>query len=215
MGEEGPTTRGLRHDWAGRGLTKLRALVRDPESIERFLRHQDLWSPPQNLAPARAPPYWRRSGRSAVFQSRRPRSPRVVKAREIGHVDGSGTAFSEISSPRFSKILSREKDVGGARCCQRRPCRFPGSGSLGKRTANVRQCGHAGLFPFIVLSPIGRSHVSGAGGPVTGSPVRMCVVAWPTQKARAGGCGRASAVAFAAPPNRRSRRWRLKCRLQP
>jgi hypothetical protein len=24
---------------------KLRAIVRDPESIERFLRHQDLWSP--------------------------------------------------------------------------------------------------------------------------------------------------------------------------
>jgi hypothetical protein len=38
---------------------KLRALVRDPESIERFLRHQNLWSPPQGLAPARAPPYHR------------------------------------------------------------------------------------------------------------------------------------------------------------
>jgi hypothetical protein len=25
---------------------KLRALVRDPESIERFLRHENLWSPP-------------------------------------------------------------------------------------------------------------------------------------------------------------------------
>jgi hypothetical protein len=41
------------------GRMKLRALVRDPESIERFLRHQGLWSPPQNLAPARAPPYHR------------------------------------------------------------------------------------------------------------------------------------------------------------
>jgi hypothetical protein len=39
------------------GQMKLRALVRHPESIERFLRHQDLWSPPQGLAPARAPPY--------------------------------------------------------------------------------------------------------------------------------------------------------------
>jgi hypothetical protein len=39
------------------GRMKLRALVRDPESIERFLRHQGLWSPPQSLAPARAPPY--------------------------------------------------------------------------------------------------------------------------------------------------------------
>jgi len=29
------------------GQMKLRALVRDPESIERFLRHQDLWSPPK------------------------------------------------------------------------------------------------------------------------------------------------------------------------
>ena len=41
------------------GRMKLRALVRDPESIERFLRHQDLWSPPQAIAPARAPPYRR------------------------------------------------------------------------------------------------------------------------------------------------------------
>ena len=41
------------------GRMKLRALVRDPESIERFLRHQDLWSPPQDIAPARAPPYHR------------------------------------------------------------------------------------------------------------------------------------------------------------
>lgn len=41
------------------GRMKLRALVRDPESIERFLRHQDLWSPPPSLAPARAPPYYR------------------------------------------------------------------------------------------------------------------------------------------------------------
>jgi len=29
---------------------KLRALVRDPESIERFLRHQGLWSPREGLA---------------------------------------------------------------------------------------------------------------------------------------------------------------------
>ncbi|HEX7509128.1 MAG TPA: hypothetical protein VF550_20310 [Polyangia bacterium] len=28
------------------GQMKLRALVRHPQSIERFLRHQDLWSPP-------------------------------------------------------------------------------------------------------------------------------------------------------------------------
>ena len=41
------------------GRMKLRALVRDPESIERFLRHQDLGSPPQDIAPARAPPYRR------------------------------------------------------------------------------------------------------------------------------------------------------------
>jgi hypothetical protein len=39
------------------GRMKLRALVRDPESIERFLRHQGMWSPPQGNAPARAPPY--------------------------------------------------------------------------------------------------------------------------------------------------------------
>jgi hypothetical protein len=42
------------------GRMKLRALVRDPESIERFLRHQGLWSPPENIAPARAPPYHRK-----------------------------------------------------------------------------------------------------------------------------------------------------------
>ena len=47
------------------GRMKLRALVRDPEGIERFLRHQDLWSPPQDLAPARAPPYHRKVTRLA------------------------------------------------------------------------------------------------------------------------------------------------------
>jgi hypothetical protein len=41
------------------GRMKLRALVRDPESIERFLRHQGMWAPPMNLSPARAPPYHR------------------------------------------------------------------------------------------------------------------------------------------------------------
>jgi hypothetical protein len=38
------------------GRMKLRALVRDPDSIERFLRHQGLWAEPRPLAPARAPP---------------------------------------------------------------------------------------------------------------------------------------------------------------
>ena len=42
------------------GRMKLRALVRDPESIERFLRHQGIWSAPEDIAPARAPPYHRR-----------------------------------------------------------------------------------------------------------------------------------------------------------
>jgi hypothetical protein len=41
------------------GRMELRALVRDRESIERFLRHQGLWSPPPSLSPARAPPYHR------------------------------------------------------------------------------------------------------------------------------------------------------------
>jgi len=41
----------------GPGRMKLRALVRDPESSERFLRHQNLWSPAKGLSPARAPPY--------------------------------------------------------------------------------------------------------------------------------------------------------------
>jgi hypothetical protein len=39
------------------GQMKLRALVRDSESIERFLRHENLWSPPPTPSPARAPPY--------------------------------------------------------------------------------------------------------------------------------------------------------------
>jgi len=38
---------------------RLRALVHAPGSIERFLRHQGLWSPPRETAPARAPPYQR------------------------------------------------------------------------------------------------------------------------------------------------------------
>jgi hypothetical protein len=39
---------------------KLHALlVRDPESIERFLRHQKLWTEPLGLAEVRPPPYFR------------------------------------------------------------------------------------------------------------------------------------------------------------
>ena len=41
------------------GRMKLRALVRDRESIERFLRHQNLWTEPLGLAEARPPPYFR------------------------------------------------------------------------------------------------------------------------------------------------------------
>jgi hypothetical protein len=41
------------------GRMKLRALVRDPESIERFLRHQNQWTEPLGLAEARPPPYLR------------------------------------------------------------------------------------------------------------------------------------------------------------
>ena len=41
------------------GRMKLRALVRDPASIERFLRHQGLWTEPLGLAEARPPPYFR------------------------------------------------------------------------------------------------------------------------------------------------------------
>jgi hypothetical protein len=44
---------------------KLRALVRDPESIERFLRHQGLWSPPEQSAAARALPFHRAVTRQA------------------------------------------------------------------------------------------------------------------------------------------------------
>ena len=41
------------------GRMKLRALLRDRESIERFLRHQNLWTEPLGLAEARPPPYFR------------------------------------------------------------------------------------------------------------------------------------------------------------
>jgi hypothetical protein len=41
------------------GRLKLRALVRERESIERLLRHQNLWSEPLGLAEARPPPYFR------------------------------------------------------------------------------------------------------------------------------------------------------------
>jgi hypothetical protein len=40
---------------------KLRALVRDRESIERFLRHQGLWTESLGLAEARPPPPYFRS----------------------------------------------------------------------------------------------------------------------------------------------------------
>ena len=39
---------------------KLRALVRDPESIECFLRHQNLWTEPLGHAEARPPRYFHR-----------------------------------------------------------------------------------------------------------------------------------------------------------
>ena len=38
---------------------KLRALIRDKESIERFLRHEGRWTPPLGLSEARPPPYFR------------------------------------------------------------------------------------------------------------------------------------------------------------
>jgi hypothetical protein len=41
------------------GRMKLRALVHDPDSIERFLRHEGLWAPPADPAAARARPYHR------------------------------------------------------------------------------------------------------------------------------------------------------------
>ena len=41
------------------GRMKLRVLVRDRESIERFLRHQTLWNEPLGLAETRPPPYFR------------------------------------------------------------------------------------------------------------------------------------------------------------
>ncbi len=40
------------------GRMNLRALARAPESIERFLRHQGLWTEPLGLAEARPPPYF-------------------------------------------------------------------------------------------------------------------------------------------------------------
>jgi hypothetical protein len=44
-----------------------------------------------------------------VSRSRGPRSTRVVKAKEIAHVDGNDAALSEIASPRFSKIRSGQR----------------------------------------------------------------------------------------------------------
>jgi len=40
-----------------------RALVCVRESIERFLRHQNLWTEPLGLAVARPPPYFRSATR--------------------------------------------------------------------------------------------------------------------------------------------------------
>ena len=55
-----PTPRGFAAPVAHCGeRMKLRALVRDRESIERFLRHQGLRTEPLGLAEARPPPYFR------------------------------------------------------------------------------------------------------------------------------------------------------------
>ena len=41
------------------GKMKLKALIQEPESIARYLRHLGEPTEPPPLAPARAPPYWR------------------------------------------------------------------------------------------------------------------------------------------------------------
>ena len=60
---------------------KLRALVRDRASIERFLRHQGLWTEPLGLAEARPPPYFRSVTR--VKPTRRPSCSRRTSARTV------------------------------------------------------------------------------------------------------------------------------------
>jgi hypothetical protein len=40
------------------GKMKVIALVRDPESIARYLRHLGLPTEEPSMAPARAPPFW-------------------------------------------------------------------------------------------------------------------------------------------------------------
>lgn len=50
------------------GRMQLRALVRDPASIERLLRGVGRWSPPLGLAEARPPPYVRNVTRLKASQ---------------------------------------------------------------------------------------------------------------------------------------------------
>ena len=69
---------------------KLRALVRDPESIERFLRHQNLWSPPRNFSPARAPPYHRQVTRLAPTRGARAVHRHVTARLGLRETDASG-----------------------------------------------------------------------------------------------------------------------------
>jgi hypothetical protein len=44
---------------ASQGKMKLKALIQEPESIARYLRHLGEPAGPPPLAAARAPPYWK------------------------------------------------------------------------------------------------------------------------------------------------------------
>ena len=58
------------------GKMKVIALVRDPQSIARYLRHLGLPSQEPSMAPARAPPFWQ----SRVLRRRYGRAPNTAQA---------------------------------------------------------------------------------------------------------------------------------------
>jgi hypothetical protein len=84
-----------------------------------------------------------------MSRSRGPRSPRVVKAKGIAHVDGNDAALSEIASPRLWKTRSTIRNgrqstyllTGFARCGS---CGGPmrvTTGRDGRRLMRVYSCG--------------------------------------------------------------------------
>ena len=88
------------------GRMKLRAPLRDPETIERFLRHQNLWTEPLGLAEARPPPSFRSVTR--LRRSPQGRALRVGRSEPAGHRSGQRAPVVRRLTEIGEKVRRRE-----------------------------------------------------------------------------------------------------------